>query len=133
MPTLQTAPSGAVRSLACELGGTAWQLGCSTGLAGAPRLRPRRARALRARWDEGARAQQRFGWPDDAGVSSGDAAGRDGVWRHRGLRAHRSPNVVVDAARMEGKRRGRRTKTDRLAASTLLTRLLRPCPGAPKG
>jgi hypothetical protein len=66
--TLQTPPSGAVRYLAFALGWTAWKLGFSTGLAGAPRLRTMRARDRRVRWDEVARAKKRLGWPDDAGV-----------------------------------------------------------------
>ena len=68
MHTLQTAPSGAVLSLAFVLGWTEWTVGFSTGLAGAPRLRPMRARDLRALWDEVARAKKRLGVPDDAGV-----------------------------------------------------------------
>ena len=118
MHTLQTAPSGAVLSLACELGWTEWKLGFSPGRAGAPRLRTMRARDLKALWDEVARAKKRCGLPDDAGVSSGYEAGRDGFWRHRCLLAHSIHHVVVDSASIEVTRRGRRTKTDRLDAST---------------
>jgi transposase len=132
MHTLQTPPAGAVLSLAFALGWTAWQWGFSTGRAGAPRLRTMRARALRALWDEVARAKKRFGLPDDAGVYRCYEAGRDGFWLHRCLMAPGLHNVVVDAASIEVKRRGRRTKTDRLDASKWLTMLIRPCTGEQK-
>jgi hypothetical protein len=57
-----------VLSLACERGWTEWQRGVSPGIAGAPRLRTIRARALEARWDEGVRAKQRVGWPEETSV-----------------------------------------------------------------
>lgn len=127
--TLQPPPSEAVLSLAFELGWTEWQWGVRPERAGAPRRRTRRARALRALWGEGSRAQQRCGLPDDASVESGSAAGGDGCWLQRCLRAHGLPHVVGDAARSEGKRRGRRPKPARRAARTWLTLLLRPGPG----
>jgi hypothetical protein len=65
---LPSPPSQVVLFLAFELGGTEWTLGCRTGLAGAPRLRTIRARDLRVLGDEVARAKQRFGLSDDAGV-----------------------------------------------------------------
>jgi transposase len=49
-----------------------------------------------------------------------------------GLTAHRSHNLVVDWASIEVKRRGPRTKTDRLDAGKLLTMLIRHCTGEPK-
>jgi transposase len=51
---------------------------------------------------------------------------------HRSLTAHGIPNLVVASASLEGKRRGRRAKTDRLDASKLLPMLLRHCTGEPK-
>jgi transposase len=132
MHTLQTPPSGAALYLAFELGWTEWKLGFSTGLAGAPRLRTMRARDLSTLWDEVARAKKRFGLPDDVGVYSCYEAGRDGFWLHRCLLAHGLHNVVVDSASIEVKRRGRRTKTDRLDASKLLTMLIRHCTGEHK-
>jgi transposase len=130
--TLQTTPSDTVLYLALELGWTEWKLGFSTGLAGAPRLRTMRARDLRALWDEIARAKKRFGLSDDAGVYSCYEAGRDGFWLHRCLLAHGIHNVVVDSASIEVKRRGRRTKTDRLDAGKLLTMLIRSHTGEQK-
>jgi transposase len=59
-------------------------------------------------------------------------AGRDGFWLHRCLLAHGIHNVVVDSASIEVKRRGRRTETERLDASKLLTMLIRHCTGEQK-
>ena len=130
--TVQTTNSQAVLYLAFELGWTEWTLGFSTGLAGAPRLRTIRARDLGALWEELTRARKRFGLPEDTVVYSCYEAGRDGLWLHRYLTAHRVHTLVVDSASIEVKRRGRRTKTDRLDAGKLLTMLIRHCTGEPK-
>jgi transposase len=122
----------AVLDLAFELGWTEWKLGFSRGLAGAPRRRTIRARDLAALWPEGARAKPGVGVAADTVVSRGDEAGREGCWLHRALTAPGLDNLVVASARLEGKRRGRRTKTDRLAAGTLRTRLIRHCTGEPQ-
>jgi transposase len=124
--------SQAVLYLAFELGWTEWKLGFSTAIAGAPRLRTMRARDLEALWDEVARAKKRFGLPEETSVYSCYEAGRDGFWLHRSLTAHGIHNLVVDSASIEVKRRGRRTKTDRLDAGKLLTMLIRHCTGEQK-
>ncbi len=95
-------------------------------------MRTIRARHLEALWDEVARAKKRFGLPEDTVVYSCYEAGRDGFWLHRYLTAHGIHNRVVDSASIEVKRRGRRTKTDRLDASQLRTMLLRHGPGEQK-
>jgi transposase len=130
--TPHTANSQAVLYLAFELGWTEWKLGFSTGIAGAPRLRTMRARDLTALGDEIARAKKRFGLPEETRVYSCYEAGRDGFWLHRSLTAQGVHNLVVDSASIEVKRRGRRTKTDRLDASKLLTMLIRHCTGEQK-
>lgn len=130
--TLQTTNSRAVLYLAFELGWTEWKLGFSTGIAGAPRLRTIRARDLGALGEEIARAKKRFGLPEDTVVYSCYEAGRDGFWLHRYLTASGIDNVIVDAASIEVKRRGRRLKTDRLDAGKLLTMLIRHCQGEQK-
>jgi transposase len=124
--------SRTVLYLAFELGWTEWKLGFSTGIAGAPRLRTIRARDLAALWAEVSRAKKRFGLPEDTVVYSCYEAGRDGFWLHRCLTAHSIHNVIVDSASIEVKRRGRRTKTDRLDAAKLLTMLIRSHHGEPK-
>jgi transposase len=111
---------------------TEWKLGFSTGIAGAPRLRTMRARDLETLWDEVARAKKRFGLPEETSVYSCYEAGRDGFWLHRSLTAHGIHTLVVDSASIEVTRRGRRTKTDRLDAGQLLTRLIRHCTGEQK-
>ena len=93
--TLPSTPSQAVLFLAFELGWTEWKLGCSTGLAGTPRVRTIRARDLHTLWHEVARAKKRFGLSDDAGVYSCYEAGRDGFWLHRCLLAHGIHNSVL--------------------------------------
>ena len=60
-----------------------WQLGCTTGAAQRPRERHVPVRHLEAVREERRKAQERFGLPADAPVSSGDEAGRDGCWLHR--------------------------------------------------
>jgi transposase len=64
--------------------------------------------------EERARAKRRFGLPADARVVSCDEPGRDGFWLHRFLVAHGIENHVVDSSSLEGNRRQRRAKTDRL-------------------
>src|SRR5262249_8128840 len=79
-----------------------------------------------------ARAQQRFGLPEDAQVLSGYEAGRDGVWLHRCFSAQGVEHMVVDSSSSEVQRRQRRAKTDRLAGHKRLTMRLRHDAGAPK-
>jgi transposase len=129
--TPQATKSQAGLYLAFKLGWTAWKLGFSTGIAGAPRLRTMRARDLEALWDEVARAKKRVGLPEETRVYSCDEAGRDGFWLPRSLPAQGIHTLVVDSASIEVNRRGRRTKTDRLDAGQWLTLLIRHCTGEP--
>jgi transposase len=50
-------------------------------------------------------------------------AGRDGFWVHRALTARGITNYVVDSASIEGNRRGRQAKSDRLDTAALLAKL----------
>jgi transposase len=59
-------------------------------------------------------------------------AGRDGFWLHRFLVSRGIENAVVDSASIEGNRRYRRAKTDRLDVHKLLTMLLRHAAGEKK-
>jgi transposase len=79
-----------------------------------------------------ARAKQRFGLPENARVVSCYEAGRDGCWLHRSLVAHGVQNHVIDSASIEGNRRQRRAKTDRLDVHKLLMMLLRSIAGEKK-
>jgi transposase len=69
--------------LAFELRANQWQLGFTPGAAQRPRERNVPARHLEAVREEIRTAQERFGLPADAPVSSCYAAGRDGFWLHR--------------------------------------------------
>src|SRR5215813_1445050 len=77
-----------------------------------------------------ARAKPRVALPAQTRGVSGDAAGRDGCWRPRCRVAQGVEKLVVDASRLEGKRRQRRAKPDRLDGHKLLMMLLRYCAGA---
>jgi transposase len=50
-------------------------------------------------------------------------AGRDGFWVHRAFTALGITNYVVDSASIEGNRRGRQAKSDRLDTAALLAKL----------
>lgn len=50
-------------------------------------------------------------------------AGRDGFWVHRALTSLGVTNVVVDSASIEGTRRARQAKSDRLDTAALLAKL----------
>jgi transposase len=65
-------------------------------------------------------------------VVSGYEAGREGFWRHRFRVVHGIQNYVVDSASLEGNRRQRRAKTDRLDVHTLQTILLQYLAGEKK-
>jgi len=120
-------------SLAFALGQHTWKLGFTIGGAQQPRARTIPAGALEKLQQEIARAQQRFGLPENARVVSGYEAGRDGCWLHRSLVAHGVQNHVIASASIEVNRRQRRAKTDRLDVRKLLTMLLRHTAGEQKG
>ena len=115
--------------VAFELGGSSWKLAATTGLGQPPRLRTLPARALPRALDELARAKARFHLDPAAPVVSCYEAGRDGFWLHHALPAHAVRNHVVDSSSIEGNRRQRRAKTDRLDARKLVSMLLRYAEG----
>lgn len=118
---------GVTLMLAFELGSTTWVLGFTTAPAQRPRLRTIAAGDLTALEHEIRLAKVRFGLPREAPVRSCYEAGRDGFWLHRWLITRDVPveNVVVDSSSIEGNRRARRAKTDRLDVGKLLALLLR--------
>jgi transposase len=119
-------------SLAFALGQNPWKLGCTIGVAPQPRERMIPSGDVERLQQEIARAKQRFGLPEDARVVSCDEAGRDWFLIYRYLVAHSVQNHVIDAARIEVKRRQRRAQTDRLDVRKLLTMLLRHSAGEQK-
>jgi transposase len=119
-------------SLAFALGQNTWKLGFTIGVAQPPRERMIPSGDVEKLQQEIARAKQRFGLPEEAHVVSCYEAGRDGFWLHRYLGAHDVQNHVIDSARIEGNRRQRRAKTDRLDVRKLLTMLLRHSAGEKK-
>ena len=127
MPTLMartTAPANDMLRLALDLGNRTWKLGFTVG-GGAlpPRIRTMRARDLPALTHELLAAKARFALARDAPVVSCDEAGRDGFWVHRALTSLGVTNVVVDSASIEGTRRARQAKSDRLDTAALLAKL----------
>jgi transposase len=126
MPTLTTRPSPETLLLALDLGNTTWKLGFTVGgPAAPPRIRTIPARDLGILRAELAGAKRRFRLPPDAPVVSCYEAGRDGFWLHRALTSFGVTNLVVDSASIEGNRRGRQTKSDRLDTAALLAKLAR--------
>jgi transposase len=111
--------------MALDLGWDTWTVGFTTGLGQAPRQVSVRARHLEGLLAQLAQATRRFGVAADVPVHCVYEAGRDGFWRHRFLWAHGIPNVVVDAASMEGNRRYRRSQTDKRDVQKLWTMLVR--------
>jgi transposase len=110
--------------LALDLGNSKWKLGFTFG-GGAlpPRIRTIPARDLDALAREITAARTRFGLAADAPVVSCYEAGRDGFWVHRAFTALGITNYVVDSASIEGNRRGRQAKSDRLDTAALLAKL----------
>ena len=80
----QEIPDRPALVLAFDLGVKHWTRGCTPGAAQRPRERHVPARPLEAGPEAIRRATPRVGWPAAARVISGDEAGRDGFWRHRG-------------------------------------------------
>lgn len=111
--------------VAFELGQRWWKVGFTTGFGRRPRTRRIAAGAVDVLVAEIARAKASFGLAADAPVISCYEAGRDGFWLHRYLRAQGITNYVVDSASIEVDRRARRTKTDAVDLSGLLSLLAR--------
>lgn len=126
MPPVATRPR-ALPSLyvAFELGNKEWKLAMTASLQEAPLMRSMPARALETLEREITRAKAHFELPVASSVHSCYEAGRDGFWLHRYLASRGIANSVVDSSSIEVNRRRRRTKTDRLDASKLVTMLLR--------
>lgn len=110
--------------LALELSKSHWLLGFRTGLG--RKLRRRRIAAwdLAALEREIARAKERFGLAEDAGVMSCYEVGREGFSVHRALESLGVESVPVASSSIEVKR-GKRAKTDRLDLEKLSTMLVR--------
>jgi transposase len=126
MPTLTTRPIAETLLLALDLGNATWKLGFTVGgPAGPPRIRTIAARDLVGLRTELAAAKRRFRLPAEAPVVSCYEAGRDGFWVHRALSTLGVSNLVVDSASIEGNRRGRQAKSDRLDTAALLAKLTR--------
>jgi transposase len=116
MTTAATQPqrptTEATLCVAVALRAQTWKLGCTTGHGQQPRERTGTARHQERVLDEIAHATRRVGWAETAPVVSGDAAGREGCWRHRFVQAHGITHPVVDASALEVKRRQRRAKSE---------------------
>lgn len=129
MPTMMTRTNLAANEtllLALDLGNRTWKLGFTVG-GGAlpPRIRTITARDLAVLAEEVRVAKVRFGLAREAPVVSCYEAGRDGFWVHRALTSLGVTNVVVDSASIEGTRRARQAKSDRLDTAALLAKLAR--------
>jgi len=111
--------------LAFELGERTWKVGFSVGAEPRIRVRQMAAGALAVLLTEIAAAKKRFGLAAETPVVSCYEAGRDGFWLHRYLVARAITNYVVDSSSIEGNRRARRAKTDRLDLGGLLSLLAR--------
>lgn len=111
--------------VAFDLGEQNWKLAMTVGLGQKPRVRTMRAGQLGSLEREFDRGRERFGLGAGSRVVSCFEAGRDGFWLHRFLDRIGVENHVVDAASMEVSRRGRRVKTDRVDAESLVRRLVR--------
>ena len=127
MPTMMartTATANDTLLLALDLGNRTWKLGFTVG-GGAlpPRIRTMGARDLPALAHELRAAKARFALAREAPVVSCYEAGRDGFWVHRALTSLGVTNVVVDSASIEGTRRARQAKSDRLDTAALLAKL----------
>lgn len=127
MPTMMTRTTGGTPEtllLALDLGNRTWKLGFTVGGGQqAPRIRTIAARDLDTLLREVTAARARFALPSDTPVASCYEAGRDGFWVHRALTARGLTNVVVDSASIDGNRRGRQAKSDRLDTAALLAKL----------
>lgn len=109
--------------VALELSNKNWRLAFSNGQkVRHVQVVARDLRALKAAIEE---AKEKLGLAADCPVYSCYEAGRDGFWIHRALEKLGVRNVVVEPASIEVSRRGRRVKTDRLDADSLVRMLMR--------
>jgi len=130
MPTMTTRQHSETLLLALDLGNKTWKLGFTAGgPAAPPRMRTMPARDLARLRVEISAAKTRFSLGADAPVVSCYEAGRDGFWLHRALNSFGATNVVVDSASIQGNRRGRQAKSDRLDTAALLAKLCRHVSG----
>src|ERR1700736_4983859 len=125
--------TGETLFMALELGSTTWKLAFATTRTVRPRIRTITAGRLRQLRTEIAGAKTRLGPAADTAARSWYEAGRDGFWLHRALVAEGIHNVVVDPASIPVDRRARRTKTDRIDATALITQLMNAAAGDRRG
>ena len=119
--------------VALELSGSTWKLGFLADAGSAkPRIRTIEAGAVEQLQAEIGKAKRRLKLPEEAAVRSCYEAGRDGFWVHRMLEQLGVSNVVIDPASIEVERKKRTSKTDRLDAIKLVTRLVRYHSGEPR-
>jgi len=111
--------------MAMELSASKWKLGFTVGLGQKPRERTVDAGDVDGLSEAVARAKRRFHLGEGARVVSCYEAGRDGFWIDRYLRGHGIENVVIDPASVEGNRRRKKRKTDRLDLGKLVRCLIR--------
>jgi transposase len=111
--------------VAFELSARSWKLAMTSGFGVAPWVKAMPVKDVAALGRLLAQAKRRFGLPATASVVSCYEAGRDGFWIHRALLREGIANRVVDSASIEGNRRARRAKTDRLDAVKLVAMLVR--------
>jgi transposase len=130
---LESTVTGETLFMALELGSTTWKLAFATTRAVRPRIRTITAGSLSQLRTEIAVAKTRLGLAADTAVRSCYEAGRDGFWVHRALVAEGIYNVVVDPASITVDRRARRTKTDRIDATALITQLMNAAAGDRRG
>jgi len=110
-----------------------WKLGFTTGPGQKPRERTVTARDQARVLDAIAQAKRRLGLPEMAPVVRCYKAGREGLWLHRFLEAHRITNHVVDASAIEVSRRQRRANSDGVDVRKLLSMLMRYGQGERQG
>lgn len=111
--------------MAMELSAAKWKVGFTVGLGQKPRERTIDAGDVEGMSEAVARAKRRFRLAEDVRVVSCYEAGRDGFWIDRYLRGQGIENVVIDPASVEGNRRRKKRKTDRLDLGKLLRCLIR--------
>lgn len=111
--------------MAMELSSKTWKLGFTTSIGQKPREKSVLSGDLPGLAEEIRKAKERFGLVHDARVVSCYEAGRDGFWIHRHLVEQGIENLVVDPGSIEGNRRGKRPKTDRLDLKKLTRNLIR--------
>jgi len=121
----QQCSSEPVLFMAMELSASKWKLGFTVGLGQKPRERTVDAGDVDGLSEAVARAKRRFHLGEGARVVSCYEAGRDGFWIDRYLRGHGIENVVIDPASVEGNRRRKKRKTDRLDLGKLVRCLIR--------